>query len=244
MNDPRFEVKWSKKSGSTPPSLVATESAQPDDAEVDELRRRLDAEQERTRNLQDRWQRAAADLVNLRKRTEQEQAEKEKFAAMLLVYELLPALDNFERALGTIPGNLGMLTWFQGVMLIERQLRAILEQRGLAPIEAGGQTFNPTLHEAIADRETEDSAPGTIVHEYQRGYTMHGRVIRPSLVEVSRAPILPEPDAREERSGTEEMPAAQAISENVASAVFVADPEAAEEAADTMEESQKENVGP
>jgi molecular chaperone GrpE len=113
----------------------------------------------------------------------------EKFASMLLVSELLPVLDNFERALATVPGNLAMLTWIQGVMLIERHMAALLEHQGLAPIEAEGQQFNPQFHEAISERETADADPGAVVQVYQKGYTMHGRIIRPALVEVARTPV-------------------------------------------------------
>jgi molecular chaperone GrpE len=126
---------------------------------------------------------------------------------MMLVAYLLPVLDNFERALTTIPGDLGMLTWIQGVALIERQLQAILEQQGLQPIDAIGQPFNPQLHEAINEIQTSDHPAGTVVQEYQKGYTMHGRVIRPALVEVA-AP----PEKREEMPQPEETKEEQAES--------------------------------
>lgn len=228
-DDARFQVKWRKKSESAPRAETAPEEAQ--QADADELQRELEAERQRSRDLQERWHRAAADLVNLRKRTEQEQAEKEKFASMLLVYELLPVLDNFERALATIPGNLAMLTWIQGVMLVQRQIQAILEHQGLAQIETAKQTFNPALHEAIGERETSDVPPGTIVQEYQRGYTMHGRIIRPSLVEVARAPSEPP----QPRPPQEETPAAPPR-----------EPEETDDlsGSDVAEESRTENVGP
>ncbi|HEX8917881.1 MAG TPA: nucleotide exchange factor GrpE [Chloroflexota bacterium] len=193
--DSRFEVKWKKKSETTPqtpplgPQHVAVES-------VDDLKRQLEEEKQRTQDLHDRWQRAAADLVNLRRRTEQEREEQEKFAGMLMVQELLPVLDNFQRALTTIPGNLQMLTWIQGVMLIERHFSAILERRGLSAIDATGQQFNAYFHEAISERETDEAAPGNVLQEYQRGYTMHGRVIRPTLVEVAKAPSETPPQAQ------------------------------------------------
>jgi molecular chaperone GrpE len=214
-DDKRFEVKWRKKNEpATATETVSAEAATSDAASqsVAGLERQLEEERERVRNLQDRWQRAAADLANLRRRTEQEKGEIEQFATMLLVQELLPVLDNFERALATIPGNLAMLTWVQGVLLIERHMRAILERQGLAPIEAVGQPFNAYQHEAIAEAESAEAAPGTILQEYQKGYTMHGRVIRPSLVEVARqpaggeaVPATPEPtgEAQAERIAEE-----------------------------------------
>lgn len=200
LDDPRFEVKWRKKSDSSPtPPVVAPDpesQSDPTSATVDvrALQQELEAERARVKDLQERWHRAAADLANLRRRTEQERGEVEQFAAMRLVQELLPVLDNFERALATIPGNLAMLTWLQGVMLIQRHLEALLEQRGLEPIETQGQTFNPHYHEAVSEREQEGVAAGTIIQEYQRGYSMHGRVIRPALVEIAREPSVQPPD--------------------------------------------------
>jgi molecular chaperone GrpE len=73
-------------------------------------------------------------------------------------------------------------------MLIERHVRAILEHQGLAEIEADGQPFNPHFHEAVSERETADKPAGTVVQVYQKGYTMHGRLIRPALVEVAKQP--------------------------------------------------------
>jgi molecular chaperone GrpE len=187
VDDSRFEVKWRKKDtrSSSPTQPVPVAAGEED---IGSLRRQLSEAQEQIGNLRDRWQRSAADLANLRKRTEQDKEDMEKFASMLLVAELLPVLDNFERALTTIPGNLGMLTWMQGIALIERHLQAILEQHGVEAIEAQGQVFNPHLHEAIGERETSEAEPGTIVHVYQTGYTMHARTIRPALVEVATAP--------------------------------------------------------
>jgi molecular chaperone GrpE len=189
VDDPRFEVKWRKREtrSSSPTPAVPVVG---DEEDIGSLRRQLSEAQEQIGNLRDRWQRSAADLANLRKRTEQDKEDVEKFASMLLVAELLPVLDNFERALKTIPGNLGMLTWIQGVALIERHLQAILEQRGVEAIEAQGKAFSPHLHEAIAEREASEVAPGTIVRVYQTGYTMHGRTIRPALVEVASAPAI------------------------------------------------------
>jgi molecular chaperone GrpE len=203
LDDPRFEVKWRKKNDSTPrPTVTAQDPATTEgatdlgDVNFQSLQRELDSERERVKDLQERWHRAAADLANLRRRTEQERGEVEQFASMRLVQELLPVLDNFERALATIPGNLAMLTWLQGIMLIQRHLEALLEQQGLAPIESQGQAFNPHYHEAVSEREQEGMAAGTVIQEYQKGYTMHGRVIRPALVELAKEPSVQTSDER------------------------------------------------
>lgn len=199
-----FEVKWRKKNERTPPP-ESRPSSETEPTDTATLQQELDQAQERIKDLQDRWHRAQADIANLRRRTEQERGDMEKFASMMLVAELLPVLDNFERAINTIPGDLAMLTWLQGVMLIERHFQAILERQGLQPIEAVGQRFNPQLHEAINEVQTADHPAGTVVREYQKGYTMHGRVIRPALVEVASAP-----EATEESPQPEETDEAQA----------------------------------
>jgi molecular chaperone GrpE len=219
--DDAFEVKWRKKSTSSAAPAATEPQAQAEDAVA--LRQELDKERERTKDLQDKWHRAAADLANLRRRTEQERGEVEKFANMLLVQEILPVLDNFERAIATIPGNLAMLTWIHGVMLIERHMQSILERQGLEPIAAEGKTFDPRFHEAIAEVETSEHAPGTVVREYQKGYMMHGRVIRPTLVEIAKAP------EQAWETGTDE-PAPEITDEA--------------EAQEIADEAETENVGP
>jgi molecular chaperone GrpE len=180
--EPRFERRWSKRAGaSQPPPEVAQPVASAD------LQAQLEKEKTRADELHDRLQRSMADLSNYRKRSESEREEMTKFANMVLVSELLPVLDNFERALSAIPHELEQFTWLQGIALIERHLRALLEREGLQTIEAAGTPFNPSLHEAIVEEESADVAPGTVIAEMQRGYMMHGRVIRPTLAKVSKA---------------------------------------------------------
>ncbi|HZU11270.1 MAG TPA: nucleotide exchange factor GrpE [Chloroflexota bacterium] len=210
-----IEVKWRKKERPQREAPAMVE-------DVATLRQDLTQAQERIKELEARVHRSAADLSNLRKRTEAEREDMERFATMRLVSELLPVLDNFERALTTIPGDLARLTWIHGIILIERHLQAILERQGLAPIEAAGKPFSPYEHEAISEKETADAAPGTVVQELQTGYTMHGRVIRPSLVEIARAPSEQTPEAGD-------------------TAAEVTEPSQAEEIANAAE---TENVGP
>jgi molecular chaperone GrpE len=128
-------------------------------------------------------------------------------------------LDNFERAIATVPGNLRQLTWIHGVLLVERQMRAILESRGVTAIEAEGKTFDPKVHEAVSECETDESPPNTVVSVYQSGYTMHGYLIRPALVEVSKAPVKQSEDAEEpalsEENTTEETAVEEAEEQNV-----------------------------
>lgn len=150
-----------------------TESAVADDvpAKADEL----------TRDLQ----RLAADFANYRRRNEAERADFARFAKADLITRLLEVLDDYDRALGTLPDDLRDQPWVEGMWHVERKLRDILASEGLEPIDPVGKPFDPYVHEAIAHVEA-DAPEGTIVDEVRKGYRLHDRVIRPSLVTVAK----------------------------------------------------------
>lgn len=127
------------------------------------------------------WQRAQADFTNYRRRSEQEREEVSKFANSALVNALLPVLDDLEKAFAYLPPELAEADWVNGVRLVERKLKATLEAQGLSAIEALGERFDPCLHEAVANARGEE---GVVVKELQKGYKLHGRLIRPSKVAV------------------------------------------------------------
>ena len=141
----------------------------------------------------DNWRRAEADFENYRKRIEQERADTAKFAGMPLILNILPVLDDLDRAFRSIPEKLAHLTWTDGIRLIHRKLQATLEAQGVTEIKALGETFDPSIHEAVGQTAGED---GKIVEEAQRGYKLHGRVIRPAFVIVgnSKRPDKNEPE--------------------------------------------------
>ena len=151
----------------------------PDD--VESLRQRCMEEQQRAESHYASWQRTAADFANYKRRTEQERQETSRFASAVLTLQVLPILDDLERALSNVPRELAGLTWIDGIHLIHRKLYAVLEAQGVAPIEAVGNAFDPALHEAVLRAPGEE---GRVLSEMQRGYTLHGRVIRPALVSV------------------------------------------------------------
>jgi molecular chaperone GrpE len=163
---------------------------------VRELERQLDALREQARAAEtraqenlDRWQRAQADLANFRRRTQFERDELEKYATAALVTSLLPVLDNFDRAWSTLPGQFRRLTWLSGVAMVHSQLRGTLERVGLTEIDAEGQPFDPSLHEAV-DSEGGDG-PHHVVAVLQAGYKLNERVLRPTLVKVGPKPEAP-----------------------------------------------------
>ena len=136
-------------------------------------------------------QRMAADFANYRKRNDAERTEFAKFAKADLITKLLDVLDGYDRALASVPddakGQPGTTNnWVEGMWLVERKLRRILEAEGLEAIDSLGQPFDPYLHEAVAHVES-DEPEGTVIEEHQKAYRLHDRVIRPALVSVAKA---------------------------------------------------------
>jgi molecular chaperone GrpE len=127
------------------------------------------------------WQRAQADFINYKRRSEQDREELGQLANAVLMLSLLPILDDLERAFSSVPPRLDKLSWVDGIKLIERKLWASLEAQGLSQIKALGEPFDPTLHEAI--RQDKGKA-GIVIEEVQKGYKLHDRVIRPTMVVV------------------------------------------------------------
>ncbi len=130
-------------------------------------------------------QRLAADFANYRKRNEAERAEFALFAKADLIARLLDVLDGYDRALATVPDDVRGQPWVEGMWLVERKLRAILEGEGLTPVDSVGKPFDPYEHQAVAHVES-DQPEGTVIEEHQKAYRLHDRVIRPALVTVSK----------------------------------------------------------
>jgi molecular chaperone GrpE len=130
------------------------------------------------------WQRAEADLINYKKQTEQEREEFIEFANKSLVSSLLPILDDFELALKSLPEELAEASWVDGIRLIYHKLKSVLAAQGLVEIDAQGEDFNPSIHEAVTMVEGED---GKVVDEIRKGYQLHQRLLRPALVAVGKS---------------------------------------------------------
>jgi molecular chaperone GrpE len=131
----------------------------------------------------DNWRRAEADFQNYKRRTEQERDENRRFAGISTLMNLLPIVDDFERAFASIDGNLAALTWLDGLRLIYRKMMALLDNAGVKPIEADGKPFDPKFHEAVAHVEGPENQ---VISEVQRGYMLHDRVLRPAMVVVGK----------------------------------------------------------
>jgi len=129
-------------------------------------------------------QRMQADFDNYRKRTQKEKTELIKYAAERLVGELLPVLDNFDRAVSAAKVNPDFTSFSQGVEMILRQMQTALSKEGLRAMEAVGQPFDPNLHEAVLRVDSEDHPENTVVEELQKGYYLKEKVLRPCMVKV------------------------------------------------------------
>jgi molecular chaperone GrpE len=137
--------------------------------------------------LTERLIRSQADFENYRRRMQREKEELIVYANQKLILNLLPVLDNLDRALAT-PPVAGDEKLRQGVELTARSFRELLAKEGVTPIEAVGQPFDPNLHEAVMTVESEEHPDETVVMEFRKGYKLGDRVIRPSQVQVSKKP--------------------------------------------------------
>jgi molecular chaperone GrpE len=149
--------------------------------DIETLQQALAEEKEKAEKYLANWQRSQADLDNYVKRAEQEKSEIVEFANRILILDLLTILDDFERALASLPAELDEQNWTEGIKLIYNKLRTILETQGLAEIKAEGEYFDPYLHEAAGQLEGEE---GIIMEEIRKGYKFRDKLLRPSMVMV------------------------------------------------------------
>jgi molecular chaperone GrpE len=145
----------------------------------------LDAVKKLADDNYQKYLRVQADFDNFRRRSRQEKEEFAKYASSKLIEELLPVVDNFERALITGKDTTDAEAILKGVDMIFRMLAHVLEQEGLQTIEAVGQPFNPEFHQAIMTVESAEHEEGIVVEEIQKGYNLKDKVLRPSMVKVS-----------------------------------------------------------
>jgi molecular chaperone GrpE len=161
-------------------------------AEADQLRLELEMSQERSRKVfeqlkdeHERLLRTAADLDNYKKRAAREKDEVQRYGNERLVKDLLPVVDNLDRALAAAASGDSLVS---GVELTRRLLVDALGRSGVTSFSARGQAFDPRLHEALMTVVSAAGAPGMVIEEQQRGYYLHERLIRPAAVVVSTAP--------------------------------------------------------
>lgn len=135
---------------------------------------------------EDRYLRLRADFDNFRRRVNLDREAQEKYRAQKLVTELLPVLDNFERALQMTPEQEETKSLLQGMEMVYKTLVAALESEGVKPIETVGKPFDPTVHQAVMTDSDDSAESNSVLAELQKGYTLKDRVIRPSMVKVNQ----------------------------------------------------------
>jgi molecular chaperone GrpE len=162
---------------------VANEGAE----EIQRLREALEVKTREVEAQQDRYLRAVAEFDNVRKRAAREREEYTRYANESLLRDILPVLDNLDRAMQAARSE-PATSLTTGVELIQRELLRILEKYGVAPFDSVGQPFDPERHEAIARVQRPDLPDMSVAGETARGYLLHGRVLRPAMVTVAVAP--------------------------------------------------------
>lgn len=175
MSDARDESREAPEADDAP--REGTEQA----GEVEDLRRQLDEKQ-------DRLLRALAEVDNVKRRTQRERDEYVRYANESLIRDLLPVLDNFDRALQAARGAGEAAKVVEGVTLIQRELLKVLERVGITRYSALGERFDPNRHEAAGSAVSVSQPPDTVVAELVPGYALNGRVLRPAQVVIAAAP--------------------------------------------------------
>lgn len=169
---------------------LACDGETPAEATPEELRltlqAKLDETEKQAKEYYEHLQRLQAEFDNFRKRTQKEKEETVKYAAERVIEAMLPILDNFNRAMLASENHQDFAGLVQGMELILRQMQSVLAKEGLKEIEALGQPFDPNLHEAVLQIDSKEHPENTVVEELQKGYYLKEKVLRPSMVKVSR----------------------------------------------------------
>ena len=158
------------------------------DDPIKALETQLDASERESKENYDRVLRVSAEFENYKKRTSRELEEFRKFANQSLIKELLSVVDNLELAINSTNGHQTIdQSLLQGLEMTHKEILKVFEKFNVKPIEAKGQVFDPTFHEAVMQEETDEVDPNTVVNELQKGYLIHNRLLRPSMVVVARS---------------------------------------------------------
>jgi molecular chaperone GrpE len=166
-----------------PAQNPAAEGTQEVSSLIVELHKQLAEAQSQAAEYKDGWQRSVAEFQNYKRRVDTEKSEAYQMAVGNIVRRYLPVLDDLERALSARPAG---LAWADGIDLICRKLKSILESEGIKRIEAEGQVFDPNFHEAISQEPSEDHESGEVIAVIRNGYLLGDKVIRPAQVRVAK----------------------------------------------------------
>ncbi|WP_392397658.1 nucleotide exchange factor GrpE [Paenibacillus tuaregi] len=178
QNEQTEEVQGADEIRSGDSAEAVEEVVSADSEELERLRAEVQEHQQR-------FLRSQADFDNFRRRTLKEKEELAKYASAKLITELLPVVDNMDRALTAAQESAEAESFTKGVDMIFRQLEGVLSAEGLTPMNAVGQPFNPEYHQAIMQVESDEYEEGIVVEEVQKGYLLKDKVLRPAMVKVS-----------------------------------------------------------
>lgn len=179
-DDPNADTEGAM-GGSEAPSSELT-------ARIEQLERELKAARDEAARNHERWVRECADLENQKKRAARERAETSRFANEQILKDMLPIVDNLERAIEHARGGGNGAPLVEGVGLVLKSLLDVLERHGVRRIETKGTRFDPAHHEAMAHIESPTHEPNAVMDEHQAGYRLNDRLLRPALVTVAKAP--------------------------------------------------------
>ena len=182
MDSTTQKVDESQEELSGQPAMVVEELR----TEIEALQAELAESRTRADEYLDGWQRSRAEFANYKKRIERDQLAVSQNAAGRIIKRYLEILDDLERALKNPPQEGEGAAWANGIELIYRKFKSILESEGITPMEAEGQQFDPNLHEAITSEESDEHESGQIIEVLQQGYMLGDRVLRPAMVRVAR----------------------------------------------------------
>jgi molecular chaperone GrpE len=157
------------------------EIKEPAEEEKESLEEAFEAAKQKAGEYLASWQRVQADFINYKRRNEQERQDFNNFANANLLRSILPVLDDLERALDAVPEEFAGEDWVEGIRLVERKFKTILEGQGVKPILSLGMAFDPHFHEALRKDRGEE---GMVVGELQKGYMLNGKLLRPARVVV------------------------------------------------------------
>ena len=163
---------------------------------------KLEASEKAAEEAYDRFLRVSADFENFKKRSARELADFRKYANEALIREMLPVVDNLERAIASMVDDASASSFIEGVALTLKDILKVFEKCVVKPIDAIGKPFDPTFHQAVMQQEADDKPENTVLEELQKGYTIHDRLLRPTMVVVSKTaakednenPDLPQED--------------------------------------------------
>jgi molecular chaperone GrpE len=188
-DDPQLVMDPDPSEGGTEIASGASANAEEPAAAQPELQSQIDALAQEKAALYDQLLRRQAEFENYRRRVDRERGETHQKARADVLVELLPVLDNFERALASLQTRGADAAGLRhGIELIHRQFKDALTKFGLQPVEALGQTFDPHLHEAVTIEPTDEHKENTVIEEFERGYKLGDRLLRPAKVKVASSP--------------------------------------------------------